>query len=271
MSAKSIVGVTMLVVATLMGGLAFAQEPTLSQVYQAAESGNYARAQRMMDEVLRAHPGSAKAHYVEAELLARQGRLAAAEAELTTAERIEPGLPFAQPRGVAELQRQIASAGATGLPADRTVNPAPERGIPWAPLLGAGLVVLVVMAALAMRRRSSTAAIPATGGPGYLPPTPPQPYGAGPFAPGGGIGSGILGGLATGAAVGAGMVAGEALAHRLAEGHLGSAPAPSTLANNLGLSVPDNVDMGGTDFGISDGASWEDNSGGDAGAGSDWT
>jgi hypothetical protein len=141
------------------------------------------------------------------------------------------------------------------------------------------------MAVLAMRRRSSTDStyIPASNGPGYVPsapaqpygagpPAPGQPYGAGPFAPASrGIGSGILGGLATGAAVGAGIVAGEALAHRLTEGHAGSAAASSTLADGLGLSIPDNVDMGGTDFGISDSASWDDNSGGDAGGGSDWT
>ena len=224
----------------------------------------------MMDEVLRAHPGSAKAHYVEAELLARQGRLAAAAAELDTAKRIEPGLPFAQPRAVEELQRQIASARPTGGGADRSVVPASRGGTPWLLVLG-GVLIAVVVAALTLRRRSSTN-IPASSGMGYVPPSPTPPYGAGPLAPGsGGIGSGILGGLATGAALGAGMVAGEALAHRLTEGPVGSAPTSSTLARDLGLSIPDNVDMGGTDFGISDGASWDDSSGGDAGGGSDWT
>ena len=272
MSVKIAIGVTMLALATLMAGPALAQEPTLNQVYQAAEAGNYAQAQRMMDQVLRAHPGSAKAHYVEAELLARQGQLAAAGAELDTAKRIEPGLSFAQPRAVEELQRQIGSARQTHSPLDRSVTPAAAGGIPWTLLLGVGLVVLIVMAVLAMRRRSATY-FPASGGAGYVPASPAQPYGGGPFAPAsGGIGSGILGGLATGAAVGAGMVAGEALAHRFTEGHGGGAPASSTLANDLGLSVPDNADMGGTDFGISDGSSWDDNAGGgDMGGGSDWT
>lgn len=273
MSVKIAIGVTMLALATLMAGPAFAQEPTLNQVYQAAEAGNYAQAQRMMDQVLRAHPGSARAHYVEAELLARQGQLAAAGAELDTAKRIEPGLSFAQPRAVEELQRQIGSARQTHSPLDRSVTPAAAGGIPWTLLLGVGLVVLIVIAVLAMRRRSPTY-FPGSGGAGYVPASPAQPYGAGPFAPAsGGIGSGILGGLATGAAVGAGMVAGEALAHRFTEGHGGGAPASSTLANDLGLSVPDNADMGGTDFGISDSSSWDDNaSGGDmGGGGSDWT
>jgi hypothetical protein len=278
MSAKTIIGVTMVAVAALMmvmGRPAFAQEPTLSQVYQAAEAGNYAQAQRMMDEVLRAHPGSAKAHFVEAELLAKQGRLAAAGAELDTAKRIEPGLAFANPRAVEGLQRQIASAAsarATGSPADRSVTPAVGNAIPWTLLLGVGLVVLIVMGALAMRKRNSTYIPASSSGPGYGSPAPSQPYGAAPFTPAsGGIGSGIMGGLATGAAVGAGMVAGEALAHRLTEGHGGGDPASSTLANELGLSVPDNVDIGGTDFGVSDSASWDDNSGGGADGGGDWT
>jgi uncharacterized protein len=259
------------VAALMMGAPAIAQEPTLSQVYQAAEAGNYTQAQRMMDEVLRAHPGSAKAHFVEAELLAKQGRLAAAGAELDTAKRIEPGLPFANPRAVEGLQRQIASARGTGSPADRSVTTAVGNGIPWTLLLGVGLVALIVIGALAMRKRNSTY-VPASSGPGYGPPAPSQPYGAAASAPAsGGIGSGILGGLATGAAVGAGMVAGEALAHRLTEGHVGGGPASSTLANDLGLSVPDNIDTGGTDFGISDGSSWDSNSGGGADGGGDWT
>src|SRR5262252_7779712 len=87
----------LLAAVALVAGSAFAQEPTLHEVYQAAQSGNMSEAQRMMKEVLRAHPDSAKAHYVEAELLAKQGQLAAAATELNTAERLEPGLSFAKP------------------------------------------------------------------------------------------------------------------------------------------------------------------------------
>lgn len=52
-------------------------------------------AQRMMREVLQNHPNSGKAHYVEAELLAKEGSLAQAANELATAEKLSPGLPFA--------------------------------------------------------------------------------------------------------------------------------------------------------------------------------
>jgi hypothetical protein len=54
-----------------------ADEVSMHEVYQAAESGKLNEAQAMIAEVLRAHPDSARAHYVEAELLAKQGKLTA--------------------------------------------------------------------------------------------------------------------------------------------------------------------------------------------------
>ena len=54
----------------LSNGVALADEsPTLDQVYQAAHAGRMEEAERMMDKVLKEHPNSAKAHFVEAELL----------------------------------------------------------------------------------------------------------------------------------------------------------------------------------------------------------
>ena len=64
-----------LAVAAMLGfGLTLAQaEPTLTQVYDTAQAGRLEEAQVMMQQVLVAHPGSAKAHFVQAELSARQG------------------------------------------------------------------------------------------------------------------------------------------------------------------------------------------------------
>ncbi|MEJ1958079.1 MAG: tetratricopeptide repeat protein [Nitrosomonadales bacterium] len=71
--------------------IAFADDiPTLDQVYQAAHAGRIDDAQRMMGTVLKVHPESAKAHYVEAELLAKQGQMGQAETELNTAQRLKP-------------------------------------------------------------------------------------------------------------------------------------------------------------------------------------
>src|SRR5471032_2475092 len=93
-----------------------ADEPTLHQVYQAADAGRLNEARGMMDKVLRDHPNSAKAHFVEAELLTMQGRLTNADAELRTAERLAPGLPFAMPQAVENLTQRIASSQTSARP-----------------------------------------------------------------------------------------------------------------------------------------------------------
>src|SRR5687767_9962280 len=80
-------------------------DPSLSQVYQEARTGHLSQAQRMMDQVLRDHPRSAKAHYVTAELYAAAGNPSMARQELNIAEALEPGLPFATPASVRALQR----------------------------------------------------------------------------------------------------------------------------------------------------------------------
>jgi uncharacterized protein len=272
---RTLFALTLVASLALVGENAFAADPTLHEVYQAAEAGNYREAQAMMDQVLRDHPNSAKAHFVEAELLAKQGRLAEARGELATAERLQPGLPFAKPGSVEELKAHLASSYPVRQPV--TSAPTPATGFSWGPLLlVVGLVVLVVFAVRMLRARSASAvqggALPGYGGGA----TTAQPYGAGgmgPIQPGGGMGSGILGGLATGAAVGAGVVAGEALMHRVLDGHR-SNDGLDRLANpQIGANQDESLDrsqndMGGADFGVSDGSSWDDNS---SGGGDDWT
>src|SRR5476649_134942 len=90
MIAKSLIRATLLATAVAMAAPVFAAgaDPTMHEVYLAAEAGKFTEAQAMMDQVLRDHPNSGKAHFVEAELLAKQGKIAAAEAELNKS----PGL-----------------------------------------------------------------------------------------------------------------------------------------------------------------------------------
>ena len=230
------------VAAATLSVAALAADPSLHQVYQAAESGQLAQAEQMMKQVLQSHPNSAKAHYVEADILAKEGRVADARAELAKAEQLEPGLPFAKPAAVSELQARLAG----------TVHQAPASHMPWGMLLG----IAAVLGALFMfyKARSSNQASnvympmnPATPGGGtYYGPAPT------PMQPTGGMGSGILGGLATGAAVGAGMVAGEALMHRVLGG--------SGEASQLNRPPANDFDMGGADFGINETSSWDDGS-----------
>src|SRR5689334_16353172 len=77
-----------------------ASEPTVHQIYETASRGDLRGAQSMVDEVIRHHPQSAKAHYVKAELATRAGDAGTARSELQAAEKLAPGLPFAKPEAV---------------------------------------------------------------------------------------------------------------------------------------------------------------------------
>ena len=239
-----------------------AADPTMHQVYQAANAGRFSEAQGMMGQVLRDHPNSGKAHFVEAELLAKQGRLASAASELGTAERLAPGLPFAKPQAVHNLQRRIASARASSQsrPGAYTAQSGLGSGFPLGLLLvGIALIAALIYFGRAMSRRNGPAY-----GAGFGPGAPAQSYATGvvpPMGPvAGGMGSGILGGLASGAALGAGMVAGEALMHRFTGGNQAQGGQTLLPASTDWDATPD--DMGGSDFGVSDSSSWDDSSGG---------
>lgn len=260
-------------------------DPSLHQVYQAAEAGKFSEAQSMMDIVLKDHPNSAKAHFVEAELMAKQGRLASAEKELSTAERLEPGLAFAKPQSVQALKSKIA-ASRQSQPQHmiNSVNAGSPSGLPWGLiLLGIGSIVAItlIMRAVTSRNAAPTAgnySMGPVGGTGAAQPNAGgQPYafgnGSAPMAPaGGGLGSNIASGLVTGLAVGAGVVAAEAIAHHFMDGNHGGNNAPQPVADNWDSS---SGSMGGQDFGIADNSSWDDSASladsADIGGGDDWS
>ena len=101
----------LLLAAFLSSGLAMAQqEPTMNQIYAAAQAGNIDQAQVMVQQVLVAHPKSAKAHFVQSELFARQGNVPKAREALSEAQRLAPGLPFAKPEAVTSLFCGIKSS-----------------------------------------------------------------------------------------------------------------------------------------------------------------
>jgi uncharacterized protein len=257
-----------------LGSPSFAQaaDPTMNQIYEAAAGGHLDQAQQMITQVLADHPTSAKAHYVQAELYAKEGKISLARSELATAERLNPGLTSFSPRSVQELRSQLGqntrSSGAqiVSIPA----RPAP--GIPWVGIL-IGLIVVGLVIMLFRRRTPSYSQYPVAGpGVGGAPTGAPPGYGPqgyGPAPMGGGMGSGIAGGLASGLAVGAGVVAGEELAHHFLDGgrHEGGV-IPSADAAEPGYS---NSDMGGNDFGANDPGSWDDGGGSGGGGGDDWS
>ena len=242
-------------------GVAFADNsPTLDQVYQAAHAGRLDDAQRMMDKVLQEHPNSAKAHFVEAELLAKQGQIGKAEDELKNAEHLKPDLSFANPQAVQDLKIRIAATHRQSPVSSYQAESG--NSFPWGMLLlGVGAIAAIVLVMRAMNSRNR-AIFPSNYQPGMqnASGSPMQPYGGGmaPMGPaGGGIGSGIMGGLATGAAVGVGMVAGEALAHHFMDGGRSTPDSATPVADSWGNS---SNDMGGSDFGIADNSSWSDSS-----------
>jgi hypothetical protein len=244
-------------------------DPSSQQIYDAARAGHLGEAQQMIDQVLRDHPESAKAHYVAAEVYARAGVLARARQELQSAQQLSPGLRFAQASSVASLERELGAG---------RVQPA-SHGVSW----GAALLVFAIIAlVLGLLRRRSAPVNPYApyGANPYGPVNSPYPggypgYGPGYGAPMGG-GSGLMGGLATGLALGAGVAAGEALVDHALGAHQGG-----IISNADAAGFPDpgvNAEMGGSDFGITDGSSWDGGGGGDpfgggdlGGGGGDWT
>lgn len=266
-----------------------AADPSSQQIYAAAAAGNLAEAQQMIEQVLRDHPDSARAHYVAAEVYARSGELVRARQELHSAEHLSPGLSFARPAAVASLERELGAGH---------MSPA-GHGLSWG-----GIVLVLAIGALIyalLRRRAAISSY----GQGYTPtgyPTNPyggNPYGPNPYGPvnppypggygpgyGGpmGVRPGLMGSLATGLAVGAGVAAGEELVQHAFGSHAAGGVIPN--ADAAGLPDPGvNADMGGADFGLTDGGSWDSGGGGDpfggggdpgggdfgGGGGGDWT
>lgn len=302
--------------AVMVNAPAMAQaEPSINQIYEAAQSGKLDQAQTMVQQVLILHPKSAKAHYVQAELFARQGLSLKGRDALTTAEQLAPGLPFAKPQAVQALRSQLASRSEPapapakqnfGMDTPATTTSAVSPGLLL--LLGAGVVGIVVWL---IRRKSAVVqpvampasmgnAYPATIGPGpgsgmgsgtafgsglngpqtfgaspgsaYVQPgaQPGQPaYGQQPASSG--MGGRVMGGLATGLAVGAGVMAAQAIGKNLMgrDEHNSNSNAG---ALNDGQSrsfeaLPGNADLGGQNFGLNDGADWDDAGSGDVGGG----
>jgi hypothetical protein len=273
------IGQFLLLASCLGFGLVYAQSaPSLNDVYAAAQSGKLEQAQAMVQQVLVAHPNSAKAYYVRSELFARQGELSPARDALAAAEKLAPGLPFAKAEAVQALRAQLFATNLRSIPGKAAVPYAalPTRSAPtsWGwPLLLAGGVM--VAGYFIFRRRPPE---PMTPQPAYMRDGGIDPaasaVGSGPGmqppgyvpAAGTGLGGRIMGGVATGLAVGAGVVAAEAIGRSLL-GRQEPFAAPPAYGNND--YVNRNADMGGPNFGVSDAGSWDDAGIGDA-VGGDW-
>ena len=189
-------------------GVAMAQtEPTIKQIYDAAESGKVEQAQTMVQQVLIAHPNSARAHFVQAELFARQGLPSRGREALLAAEKLAPGLPFAKPDAVQALRTQLASRPAAPVskePVNRAAGssmsgessmPSKASSFPWGLGLALGGVAIAV-ALFFMRKKPA------------VEPLSPMPYAAqrpDSSMMGSNLGSGLNGPQTFGATGAAGM------------------------------------------------------------------
>jgi hypothetical protein len=257
--------------------LAFAL-PTVTEVQAEVQKGNYAQAEVLMRDVVAAKPGSAKAHYVYAEILAHNKRFEFALQEARLAQQLDPAISFTQPdkfKSFEQLlereQRAGTSAGGTaagGTATGGTAAPAPRAaeqrssGIPgW--IWGAGFAVIAVLLwRMFSARRNAQSMTPAYGG--------MQSGGYGPnYSPmGGGQGSGMLG---TGLAAAGGFAAGM-LAEKMLDGHRDGGASSASHASDGGMcpgyfdnGAADELSNRSVDFGS--GGDWD--SGGGGGGGSD--
>jgi hypothetical protein len=261
--------------------------PTVQQVEAEVQQGHTVRAETMMGEVVAAKPGSAKAHYVYAEILARNGKFKLAAEEEAKARQIDPDAKFADPAKVLAFEQlldreQLGVSRSPAVPAQQ-VAVAPMS----APARGAGMPSWVWMAALAaiaffLWRGLSRSRAVATGSLAGAPGSAGMPYAGGPTmnpaAPyGGGMqpGSGLLGtGMAVAGGVAGGMLLDELLHHRNGPGNstggdaFGSGGAAAPPGNDAATELEarpvdfgngNDWDAGGgsVDMGGGDGAGWD--------------
>ena len=184
-----------LTITALLGfGLAMAQtvpaEPTLKQIYDTAQAGQLDKAQTLIQQVLVLHPNSARAHFVQAELFARQGNLPKARDALAAADKLAPGLPFAKSEAIQGLRTQLDAKGSP--PAVKSQQgssfgavtpvkpPAAPANLPWGMILLGGGAAIALVVFLIRRKPAQTF-------------TPPAPYANPGSNPGGMPGNGQSG------------------------------------------------------------------------------
>ena len=207
--------------------------PTVADVEAEVQRGNYAQAQSMMHEVVIAKPGSARAHYVYAEILVHNDKFADAAQEAALARQLDPSLQFTNPETFKafeqlldrEQQRASRTTGsgssldnlaptASRFPSP-SVQPVPHAaehgsGIPaWVWPIGLGLFAFLTWRLM----RQGDSAAPAAVAPGAVPSGSVSGYAATPsYGPPGGVApsgaGGLMGvGLAAAGGVAAGMLA----------------------------------------------------------------
>ena len=107
----------------LVSGAAFAV-PTAQQIESAMAQGNWQQADAGLTEVLQAHPDNARAHYLYAQVLDREGRSADALAQIQQAKTLDPQIRFTDATRFAQTEARIRrDAERGGVATGHTSNP----------------------------------------------------------------------------------------------------------------------------------------------------
>jgi hypothetical protein len=93
----------------LVCSMAFAV-PSVQQIESAMAQGNWQQADSGLTEVLQAHPNNARAHYLYAQVLVREGRAADALAQIQQAKTLDPQIRFTDPTRFAQTEAVIRRA-----------------------------------------------------------------------------------------------------------------------------------------------------------------
>ncbi|WP_321784687.1 tetratricopeptide repeat protein [Paraburkholderia sp. J94] len=118
----------------LVSGLAFAV-PSVQQIESAMSQGDWQRADAGLTEVLQAHPDNARAHYLYAQVLNREGRYADALTQVQQAKQLDPQVRFTQPQRFAQVEAKIRSdaSRAGAVTTNRANNPFAQQSQSVAP------------------------------------------------------------------------------------------------------------------------------------------
>jgi hypothetical protein len=92
----------------LVSAAAFAV-PSAAQIEQSMTQGNWSQADAQLNEVIQAHPNSAKAHYLYAQVLDREGRSADALTQIQQAKTLDPAIKFTDPSRFNAMEARIRS------------------------------------------------------------------------------------------------------------------------------------------------------------------
>lgn len=209
--------------------------PTVQQVQTEVQQGRYSQAESMMREVVEAKPGSAKAHYLYAEILAHNGSFSKATEEAAKAKQLDPAIKFTQPEKFQAFEKLLEREQKPAQRSETSSNAMFPSGAAAAPLRAQAsgipswvwLAALGVVGYLLWRGFSRSQVAPLPSGSFGMPATAPTNgygnaptggYGAGapyanapPVSPSGGL---LRTGLAVAGGVAAGMMVDEMLHRR---------------------------------------------------------